>query len=144
MKINLVRLDNYLIPADENDMLEIKKLSQGSIYSAEIKLSRNYEFFKKFHKLIRFAWEYQNEKTQEFFHNEIDCFRDTVLISAGWTENRYYIEKKVWYEVPKSISFESMKEEELIDLYPRVFDVLLKVFLKNISEEEFNKNLSGF
>lgn len=144
MKINLVRLDNYFVCADENDLLEIKKLSNTEVYSAEIKIARNYEFFKKFHKLIRVAWEYQNEKVQDFFHNEIDCFRDTVLISAGWTENRYCIEKKVWYEVPKSISFENMKEEELIDLYPRVFDVLLKVFLKHITEEEFKKNLARF
>lgn len=144
MKLNLVNtLDGFKI-AQDTDFEEKRKLKLGMVYQAEIKLLRNYEFFKKFHKLIAVAWEYQNEKVQEHFKNDKNKFRESVQIAAGYTETFYSIERKEWIEKTKSISFESMSEEDFIDLYEKVKTVLFKIFLKNITEEEFMRNLSNF
>lgn len=144
MKINLLNTLEGLKLCSDEDFEQKKKLKLGQVYVAEIKLLRNYEFLSKYHKLIAVAWEYQNESIQAHFKDSRDKFRETVQIAAGYTETFYSIERKEWLERAKSISFEAMKEEEFIELYGRVKDVLFKIFLKNISEEEFNKNLSGF
>ena len=65
-------------------------------------------------------------------------------MAAGWCEPIYSIAQKEWIEVPKSIAFDKMDEDEFQNLYERVKDVLFKCFLKNISVEEFEKNLINF
>lgn len=144
MKLRLRKTLEGLIPCYEEDFAETKKLKLGEIYEADIRLVRNYEFFKKYHKLIAVAWEYQNEKVQSHFKDSKDKFRESVQIAAGYTETFYSIERKEWIEKAKSISFENMKEEEFIELYEKVKNVLFTIFLKNISEEQFMKNLINF
>lgn len=144
MKLNLVNTLDGFKPAIDEDYEEKRKLKLGGVYSADIKLVRNYEFFKKYHKLIAVAWEYQNEKVQQHFKNDKNKFRESVQIAAGYTETFYSIDRKEWLEKAKSISFENMKEEEFIELYEKVKNVLFTIFLKNISEAEFMRNLINF
>jgi len=144
MKINLLNtLDGFKLASDA-DYEQKRKLKLGKIYQFETKLLRNYEFLQKYHKLITVAFEYQNEKVQEHFHNSIESFRKTVQVAAGHCDTYYSISRKEWVEESKSISFEKMEEEEFQDLYNKVKDVLFLYFLKNISEEEFIKNLINF
>lgn len=144
MKLHLLNTSSGLIPMYDYDFDEKKKLKIGEVYQVEIKLARNYEFLRKYFALINCAWEYQNEKVQAHFKDSKDKFRESVQIAAGYTETFYSIDKKEWLEKAKSISFESMKEEDFIDLYESVKDILFKIFLKNISEEEFMNNLINF
>lgn len=144
MKLHLLNTSQGLKPCYDDDFEEKKKLKIGEVYSVDIKLARNYEFLQKYHKLISIAWEYQNEKVQAHFKDSKDKFRESVQIAAGYTETFYSIDKKEWLEKAKSISFESMKEEDFIDLYESVKDILFKIFLKDISEEEFMNNLINF
>ena len=144
MKINLLNtLDGFKLASDA-DYEQKRKLKLGKIYQFETKLLRNYEFLQKYHKLIAIAWEYQNEKVQEHFNNSIESFRKTVQVAAGYCDTYYSISRKEWVEESKSISFEKMEEEEFMELYERVKDVLFTLFLKNISEAEFMKTLSNF
>ena len=144
MKLHLLNTSQGLKPCYDEDFEEKKKLKIGEVYSVDIKLARNYEFLQKYHKLISIAWEYQNEKVQAHFKDSKEKFRESVQIAAGYTETFYSIDKKEWLEKAKSISFESMKEEDFIDLYESVKDILFKIFLKDISEENFMRNLINF
>ena len=144
MKLYLLNTDHGLFPCTDKDFDEKKKLKIGEVYQVEIKLARNYEFLKKYHKLIAVAWEYQDEKVQEHFHNSKESFRETVQIAAGYTETFYSIKRREWLEKSRSISFESMTEEEFSDLYSRVKDVLFMTFLRHITQEEFEKQLINF
>lgn len=144
MKLHLLNTLDGLKPCQDADYDLKKQLKLGEIYTAEIKLTRNYEFFKKYHKLIATAWEYQNEKVQEHFHNSKENFRKTIQIAAGYCETYYSIARKEWVEESKSISFEKMTEEEFAEMYSRVKDVLFMHFLKHISEDEFMRNLANF
>lgn len=144
MKLNLQNTARGLIPLYDDDYEEKRKLKVGEIYSAEVKLIRNYEFLRKYFALINCAWEYQNEKVQEHFRNSKENFRKTVQIAAGYCETYYSISRKEWIEESKSISFEKMQEEEFQELYNSVKNTLFLTFLRNIPENEFMKNLSNF
>lgn len=94
--------------------------------------------------LINLAWSYQNEKTVEHFKNDVSCFRKTVEIATGHCDTVYNITRKEWVDIPKSIAFDKMDEFEFRELYDNVKRVLFTVFLKNITEEEFTRNLINF
>lgn len=144
MKLNLLNTISGLIPLYDADYDEKKKLKIGSIYEVTIRLSRNIDFHRKYFALIQCAWEYQNERTVDHFKNDINVFRKTIEVAAGWCEPVYSIERKEWLEIPKSIAFDKMDNTEFTDLYDRVKDVLFKYFLKHITCEEFEKNLINF
>jgi hypothetical protein len=143
MKINLLNTLNGLKPCDDDDFDNKRKLKLGCIYSAEIKLFRNYEFFKKYHKLITITWEFLPEHIQEGLKNK-DKMRESLQMTAGFSDTYFSIDKGEWLDRPKSISFESMKEEEFIELYERVKDVIFNVFKDYITEEIYIKALSDF
>lgn len=144
MKINLLNTTSGLKPLYDADYEEKKKLKLGEIYEATIKRSRNLDFHRKYFSLINLAWEYQSERSLEHFHNNIDVFRKTVELAAGWCEPVYSIERREWVEIPKSIAFDKMDNDEFTNLYERVKDVLFKYFLKHITVEEFEKNLINY
>ncbi len=133
-----------LVPMFDEDYEQKQKLKFGEVYTCEIKKARNYKFHKLYFALISLAWEYQNEKTQTFFKNDINNFRKAVEISAGHCDTVYNIKLKCLTDIPKSIAFDKMDEFEFRDLYDRVKDVIFLVFLKNITQEEFERNLINF
>lgn len=143
MKIQLQNTAHGLIPMYDDDFDEKRKLKIGQVYSAEVRLVRNIEFHRKYFALINCAWEYQDEAVQSLYVNR-DNFRKYVEVAAGWFDLFYSPKQQEWVQVPKSISFEKMKAEEFSDLYERVKDVLYSMFLKNISQEEFERNLINF
>lgn len=144
MKINLLNTISGLKPLCDEDYEEKKKLKIGEVYEATIKRPRNLSFHRKYFALINCAWEYQGEKLTEHFRNNVELFRKTIEVAAGWCDKVYSIERREWIEVPKSIAFDKMDNSEFTELYERVKDVLFKYFLKGISVEEFEKNLIAF
>ena len=144
MRIKLINTFNGLIPVDDGDYENKKKLKIGEMYAADIKLQRNYPFLKKYFSLIHTAWEYQNERVVEHFKGSEEVFRKTVEVAAGWCEPCYSIARREWVEVPKSIAFDKMDDSEFEELYERVKDVLFKYFLKHVTPEEFVGNLMDY
>lgn len=143
MKLNVYNTPHGLIPCYDEDFDEKKKLKIWAYYSMEVKLLRNYEFHKKYFALINLAWEYLTEKQQDFFKTK-EKFRKTIEMAAGYSETIYSIARKEWIEMPLSIAFDKLDEAGFTDVYEKVKDVLFLTALKNISIEEFQKNLSSF
>lgn len=145
MEINFIKQAGKLVPCEDSDMEKFVSLKNGSIYKFKTTLYRNYGFHKKYFALINCAWEYQNENRREnLFKNSVDIFRKTVEITAGHCEKVYSTRLKEFIEVPKSISFSSMDNSEFQFLYDSVKDVLFSIFLKHISQDEFESNLINF
>lgn len=144
MKLKLLNTVQGLKPLYDEDFDEKKKLKIGDVYTAEIKKSRNIQFHRKYFALINCAWAYQNERVINGYHNNIDHFRKSLEIAAGWSETLYSISRKEYFEVPKSIAFDKMDETEFMDLYENVKRVLFETFLRHVDEEEFMKNLINF
>ena len=144
MELYLLNTASGLKPCDDEDYDKKRKLRVGGIYKCRVTLARNYEFHKKYFALINCAWAYQNERTVEHFKHSVEQFRKTVEIAAGHCDTVYNISLRSWTDIPKSIAFDKMDEAEFQDLYERVKDVLFAVFLRNVSEEEFMRNLINF
>ncbi len=143
MKLFVKNTIKGLVPCDDNDYEAKQKLKIGEVYQVTISRPRNYEFHKKYFALINCAWEYLNENQVQFFKN-INNFRKTMELAAGHSEMVYSINRKEFIEQVLSIAFDKMDNDQFQDLYNRVFDVILKYPLKNISQEEFEKNLINF
>lgn len=144
MELNLLNTAGGLVPCDDNDYEEKRKLKVGQIYKATIKLNRNYRLHRKYFALINCAWAYQNERQTAFFKGSVEIFRKTMEMAAGHCERVYSIEHKEWRDIPKSIAFDKMDEVEFRDLYERVKDVLFATALRGVSEEEFLNALANF
>lgn len=144
MELFLMNTSEGLKPCYDEDYEEKRKLKIGQIYKAKITLARNVDLHRKYFKLISVAWEYQDEKVVEFFKQNVDLFRKSVEMSAGLCDTVFSLSRKEWIDIPKSISFDKMDEFEFRELYESVKGVLFQVFLKNVSEEEFEKNLKDF
>jgi len=144
MELYLLNTSEGLKPMYDSDYDEKKKLKKGQTYKAKITLARNIDFHRKYFKLINLAWEYQNESVVEFFKHSVENFRKSVEMAAGFYDTIFSIPRKEWIEIPKSIAFDKMDEFEFGELYENVKRVLFQVFLKDISEEEFNNVLKDF
>lgn len=144
MKILLLNTREGLKPMYDEDYDEKKKLKIGETYEAEIRRPRNLRFHRKYFALLRCAWEYLNETQQRVFENDMDVFRKSLEVTAGWCEPIYNLNTQTFVHIPKSISFEKMSESEFSTLYNNVRDILFSVIIPNISQEEFNKNLKNF
>lgn len=144
MEIYLYNTSQGLIPLYDEDYDQKKRLKIGQKYRARITVPRDLTKHRKYFALINCAWDFQNEKVQAFFNNNVDVFRKTVEMTAGHCEKVYSIKLKEWVDVPKSISFDSVDNIEFNEIYKRVYDVLLSTFLKHISEQEFMDNLINF
>lgn len=144
MELRLLNTPSGLKPLYDEDYDQKKKLKIGEIYKAKITIARNINFHRKYFALINCAWAYQNERTTKHFKNNVECFRKTVEIAAGHCDTVYNLSLKSWVDIPKSIAFDKLKQEEFEDLYERVKDVLFSTFLKGIDEEEFLNNMIDF
>ena len=144
MELRLLNTPSGLKPLYDEDYDQKKKLKIGEIYKAKITIARNINFHRKYFALINCAWAYQNERTTKHFKNNVESFRKTVEIAAGHCDTVYNLSLKSWVDIPKSIAFDKLKQEEFEDLYERVKDVLFTTFLKGIDEEEFLNNMIDF
>lgn len=144
MELRLLNTPSGLKPLYDEDYDQKKKLKIGEIYKVKITIARNINFHRKYFALINCAWAYQNERTTKHFKNNVECFRKTVEIAAGHCDTVYNLSLKSWVDIPKSIAFDKLKQEEFEDLYERVKDVLFSTFLKGIDEDEFLNNMIDF
>ena len=144
MKLLLKNTREGLKPMYDDDYDEKKKLKIGEVYEATIKQPRNLSFHRKYFALLRCSWEYLNEQQQSFFKNDLEVFRKSLEVTAGWCEPLYNIHSNEWFHAPKSISFEKMNETEFNTLYNNVRDILFNAIIPNISKEEFERNLVNF
>lgn len=144
MEIFLHNTSHGLIPCYDEDFEERKKLKIGQTYKAIITVPRNLQFHRRYFAMLRCAWALLTQAQREFFNDSEDVFRSTVQIAAGFSKKYYSITHKEWRDESISISFASMDDATFKDVYNRVFDIILQVFLKHISEAEFNDNLINF
>lgn len=143
MKLQLLNTARGLVPLYDEDFDEKKKLKLGVEYTAEIKVSRNSKFHRKYFALLNAAWELLPEHSQKFFGNK-DNFRDTVQVSAGYFKNFWSPSLRQWIQVPDSISFSAMSEDRFEDLYKGVRAVIDQLLYNVITPEQFDKILLNF
>lgn len=132
-----------LKPMYDEDYDEKRRLKIGQVYKAKIVVPRNIELHRKYFSMISCAWNLLTEKARKFFGTK-ESFRKTVQVAAGYCERVYNLDMKSWVEIPRSIAFDKMKGDEFERLYNDVREVLLTVFLKHITIEQFEETLINY
>lgn len=135
MDIVMVRTDIGLQPYSDSDSERLAKLPKGKPTKVSVGTARNILHHRKYFKLINTAWEYQPENVQQFY-GSVDIFRKSIEMACGCCELIYSMSDEGWYKVHKSISFDSMKQEEFSDLYDRVIHLIETEFLIHLDEQD--------
>lgn len=150
MQLNLMKTpQGYLVPAGEEDQVELAKIKTGTVISAEFKQKRNYKYHQKFFALLNYGYDhFEPQPISDKFNpvKNFDCFRKDVVILAGYYESYVRLNGETRIEA-KSIKFGRMKPEEFEKLYSKVVDVLIERVLRNYTKEDLNNvidNLIGF
>lgn len=143
MKLLVVNTPRGLVPLDDDDYEEKKKLKLGQTYSVEVKVARNVDFHRKYFALVAYAWEFLNEQEEERFKTK-DNFRKYLEMAAGHCDVIFHPRLQEFVEIPKSISFGSMDNTAFSGLYERVKDVIFSIIGDRVTREEFERLLIDF
>lgn len=143
MELLLLNTAQGLKPMYDEDYDEKKKLQLGKVYRARISVPRNVAHHRKYFSMINCAWDLLTEKARTAMGSK-EAFRKTVQIAAGHCERVYSIARKEFIEVPKSISFDSMGQDEFEELYRSVRDIIIGQCFKHITIEQFEQTLMNY
>lgn len=143
MKLRVINTPTGFVPETDDDFEVKRKLKIGNTYELTIREIRNPLFNRKFHAMIRIAWEYLPEAYLEKFGN-IDNFRYMIEIKAGFCDMVYDpTSGRVIYR-PKSTAFDKMNETDFEKVYNGVLNVILRDYLPNINNNEFIEQIKYF
>lgn len=143
MKLNLLCTPHGLVPMYDKDYDQKKKLKVGVTYVADVKVSRNVQFHRKYWALLNAAWSLLPERTSKGFRS-LEGFRAYVTVASGHYDLYYNPRLKEFVETPRSISFDKMDEAEFEDLYERTKDIIWAILGDYVSQEEFENCLMHF
>lgn len=143
MDLFLINTAQGLKPLYDDDFEEKKKLRIGQTYKAKVTVPRNLQFHRKYWSMITCAWDLLTEKQREFFGSK-ESFRKTLQVAAGHCERVFHLRLREWVEVPRSIAFDKMSGDEFEELYRGVREVLLTVFLKHLTIEQFEETMINY
>lgn len=143
MKLQLLNTPQGLKPCYDEDYDEKKKLKIGEIYEAEIKLQRNPKFHRLFFSLLNAGYSLLPEWTQNGFRS-VEGFRSYLLVTAGFYDTYFNPRLREFVEVPKSLKFSSMDNEEFERMYNAVKDVIFALLGDRITERQFEETLANY
>lgn len=143
MEIYLINTPVGLIPETDDDYEGKKKLKVGATYKAEVKLSRNPLFHRKYFAMIAASWEFLDEKQTVAFKSK-EGFRKYVEVAAGYFDLFYSPKQEEFVEIPKSISFGSMDNAEFTELYDKVKNVIWTLIGERVTREQYERVLMNF
>lgn len=146
MEMYALRHGCELLPCYDDDAEKLKSIRDGQPVLVTIAEARSIRFHRKYFALVSTAWECLDERWRIRFRENLDNFRRTLTLLAGFTDQVYRPKSGEWVEAPRSISFERMSEAEFRLLYDATLNVLLGQFLPEESgrRDAFLDELSHF
>lgn len=147
-KFNLIKTRYGFEPADDDEQERLKRFKQGELIEVDIKLNRNYEFHKKMFSFFGFCFQFWcgSQGKTEFMTNQAQQkeFRNNLTILAGYYEQVFDVRGGMHLRA-KSLSFESMEQEEFEECTNAMINAALKhIFVKVSDENVINRLYSYF
>ena len=146
MEMYALRHGCELLPCYDDDAGKLKSIRDGQPVLVTIAEARSIRFHRKYFALVSTAWECLDGRWRIRFRENLDNFRRTLTLLAGFTDQVYLPSSGEWIETPRSISFERMSEAEFRLLYDATLNVLLGQFLPEADgrRDAFLNELSHF
>ncbi len=135
------------VPASDEDKEFADKIGAGEVVKFKFTKMRNYQFFKKWHSLVRLAFDYWEppelpEDPEKRWMKKItpeknyERFRKDLTIRAGYYDATFRLDGTVRIEAD-SIAWGSMTEETFKKLYSATINVVLaQIYLWDTEEAE--------
>ena len=144
MNFYLTRLGDskHFIPYDDSDYEVVNRVPAGEIVKVEYIEVRNYQFHKKYMKLMSVAFDNLPEQYDKQFPT-MEALRKAVTVEAGYFDVTYDFDGNAG-RTAQSVSYEKMGQIEFEDLYSRSLDILLQKIFIGMTPEEFTKELLSF
>lgn len=125
--------NNTILPADKESEIRINKLKKYEWYSFIVKSVRNYGFHKKFFKLLKTAYDNQDE------YKSFVWFRQNVMMGIGYCDTYIHTTGEVMYEI-KSVSFKKCTQAKFEKIYNNALTYLMDKY--GFDEDFINRLLS--
>lgn len=137
------RPGDYLVPATEMDRQLLERIKIGEGITCNFRRKRSLWQHRKFFALMHFAfdcWEPTHEPEYKGLPvvKEFNRFRKDVTIAAEYVDYVPNLRGEIRAQA-KSISFDSMDEDEFGALYYRVADVLIAWVLKRYTRDDIDR-----
>lgn len=132
MKLSFVKKDGIAVPVltEEFNKLPVE-------FVAEVKLSRNPQFFRKFWKLVRVC---HHNLPESMSFPTVEKLEKHLLVAAGFYSLQEIGGRK--YVIADSIAYEAMDELKFQELYQRVLDEVCKIL--GVDEGDLINEVSEF
>jgi len=144
--IHMQKLPNGTLAPNDNEAQDyLRKLKTGQDVQVKVTRQRNYLFHRKWFALLQYAFDLWQPVESQTRHGIVpeksfDRFRKDVTILAGFYTATYRLNGGVRIEA-RSISFASMSADEFEDLYSKSINVILRLVLKDVTEDELRRDV---
>jgi len=143
MEFYLTKTDTMTFKASyDSDAEAVKHIPIGESVKAKFVKSRNVRHHRKFFAMLQMVTDNMPETMPNQYQNT-DLLLDEIKFQLGYFEMHHTLGGKDYYKV-KSISFGKMDQVQFDGFYNRAVDVILKWFLKDITKEQFDKEVLEF
>lgn len=130
--------DNGLKPYDDEASKFLSFLENGTYVSVSPDDSRSLWRHKKFFALLQKVSQHLPEHLSERY-NTVEKILLEIKLQMGYYDVHLTLGEREVIIVKQSISFSKMGEKRFVEFVGQAKDIILKWFLKNISEEDFDK-----
>ena len=138
MKIFFIKRENKIEPIYRMSMDYVDAMQRNVIYSAEMRKPRNPKFHNLVFALAKCALDNMPENRQAWKHYTPYEFIKMLQIEIGATEKMIRLNGEV-VQIPKSIAFESMDENEFEKTIAEpMFEVCAKILGCTVDELKTN------
>jgi hypothetical protein len=131
--VDLIKVNNALVPSLEQDRLIIDKVKHGVILSYELTRKRNRGFHRKFFGLLDVVCANCNYNIDQLLH--------VIKLKLGHFETVISTKGKVTY-MTKTISFAGMDQDTFEIFYNRTIDIVLRDFFTNTPKHRLEAEVS--
>jgi hypothetical protein len=139
MDIYCRKHNNLLYPDSAHDQEKLGRIREGTPVKMTLKQERNYEFFKKWMALLRYAYDaWEPDEHNLVGEKNLERFRKDITILAGYYESHVRLDGSTRISA-KSVSFAEMSEDDFAELYQKTIDVILKYVLQNYTEDDLTR-----
>jgi len=121
--------DNKLMPADKECFDKMDEIKAGKSIFVEYKPKRNYENHKRFFSMLKLVFDNQS------FYKDIDNILEIIKFRSGYFDT-IITHKGAKHYKTKSISFETMDEEQFKMFFSKAIDVALELIPMDKQELE--------